>query len=150
MMRIESSWSRLPQAPNIIVPRHSLLTETPVPPSSRYSIALLSDRGAHADAPALVLGLWERTIRSRAVATRRVCRVMRRAVRSAGATVSSAAVPAPLVTPAVAAIRVSRRQSVVVELEEDVGRCDQAPFAAAGGSAAALEASDRVVGLDPA
>src|SRR3954462_5517034 len=37
-MRIESSWSGLPQAPNIIAPRHSLLTETPVRPSGRCSI----------------------------------------------------------------------------------------------------------------
>src|SRR5215218_8756921 len=35
MMRIDSSWSGSPQAPNIIAPRHSLLTETPVRPSWR-------------------------------------------------------------------------------------------------------------------
>ena len=33
MIRIESSWSGLPQAPNIIAPRQNLLTETPVRPS---------------------------------------------------------------------------------------------------------------------
>jgi hypothetical protein len=38
MIRIESSWSGLPQAPNIIAPRHSLLTETPVRPSGRCSM----------------------------------------------------------------------------------------------------------------
>src|SRR5690349_2833327 len=38
MMRIESSWSVLPQAPNIIVPRQSLETWTPVRPSGRYSM----------------------------------------------------------------------------------------------------------------
>jgi hypothetical protein len=38
MMRIDSSWSGLPQAPNIIAPRHSLLTETPVRPSWRCSM----------------------------------------------------------------------------------------------------------------
>src|SRR6188768_852340 len=38
MIRIESSWSVLPQAPNIIAPRHSGLTWTPVLPSVRYSI----------------------------------------------------------------------------------------------------------------
>src|SRR6188472_790646 len=38
MVRIESSWSVLPQAPNIIAPRHSGLTWTPVLPSVRYSI----------------------------------------------------------------------------------------------------------------
>src|SRR4051812_19769598 len=48
MMRIESSWSGLPQAPNIIVPRQSGETWTPVRPSGRYSIVLrLRDR--HAD-----------------------------------------------------------------------------------------------------
>jgi hypothetical protein len=35
MMRIESSWSVLPQAPNIIVPRQSSETWTPVRPSGR-------------------------------------------------------------------------------------------------------------------
>ena len=38
MMRIESSWSVLPQAPNIIVPRQSFETWTPVRPSGRYSM----------------------------------------------------------------------------------------------------------------
>src|SRR5215207_3239754 len=42
MMRIESSWSGLPQAPNIIVPRQSGETWTPVRPSGRYSMVLLS------------------------------------------------------------------------------------------------------------
>ena len=40
MMRIESSWSVLPQAPNIIVPRHSFETWTPVRPSGRYSMVV--------------------------------------------------------------------------------------------------------------
>src|SRR5581483_1064068 len=40
MMRIDSSWSLLPQAPNIIAPRHSLETETPVRPRMRCSIVL--------------------------------------------------------------------------------------------------------------
>src|SRR4051794_32282632 len=39
MMRIESSWSVLPQAPNIIAPRQSGLTWTPVRPSGRSSMA---------------------------------------------------------------------------------------------------------------
>src|SRR3954451_490676 len=39
MMRIESSWSVLPQAPNIIAPRQSGLTCTPVRPSGRRSMA---------------------------------------------------------------------------------------------------------------
>src|SRR3954453_17412709 len=38
MIRIESSWSGLPQAPNIIAPRHSGLTLTPVLPRLRYSM----------------------------------------------------------------------------------------------------------------
>ncbi len=38
MIRIDSSWSVLPQAPNIIAPRQSGLTSTPVRPSRRYSI----------------------------------------------------------------------------------------------------------------
>jgi hypothetical protein len=38
MIRIESLWSGLPQAPNIIAPRHSLLTETPVRPRLRCSM----------------------------------------------------------------------------------------------------------------
>src|SRR3954452_8180799 len=47
MMRIDSPWSGSPQAPNIIVPRQSFETWTPVRPSGRYSIALgLRDRPA--------------------------------------------------------------------------------------------------------
>ena len=38
MIRIESSWSGLPQAPNIIAPRHSGLTFTPVRPRVRRSM----------------------------------------------------------------------------------------------------------------
>src|SRR5689334_7211032 len=38
MMRIESSWSVLPQAPNIIVPRQSCETWTPLRPRGRYSM----------------------------------------------------------------------------------------------------------------
>src|SRR6185437_9864393 len=38
MMRMLSSWSLVPQAPNIMVPRHNLLTWTPVRPSGRSSI----------------------------------------------------------------------------------------------------------------
>src|SRR5271165_1671985 len=38
MIRMLSSWSLVPQSPNIIAPRHSLLTETPVRPRGRYSI----------------------------------------------------------------------------------------------------------------
>src|SRR5215207_3016321 len=41
MMRTESSWSVLPQAPNIIVPRQSFETWTPVRPSGRYSTEML-------------------------------------------------------------------------------------------------------------
>ena len=41
MMRIESSWSVLPQAPNIIVPRQSFETWTPVRPSGRSSMRVL-------------------------------------------------------------------------------------------------------------
>src|SRR3954468_20999171 len=39
MIRIESSWSGLPQAPNIIAPRQSGLTSTLVRPSGRISMA---------------------------------------------------------------------------------------------------------------
>src|SRR5581483_7912495 len=46
MMRIDSSWSGSPQAPNIIVPRHRLETWTPVRPSGRYCMRLLSALGA--------------------------------------------------------------------------------------------------------
>jgi len=35
MIRTDSSWSGLPQAPNIMVPRQSWLTWTPVVPSGR-------------------------------------------------------------------------------------------------------------------
>src|SRR5918998_1255814 len=38
MMRTDSSWSRSPQAPNIIAPRQSGLTLTPVRPSVRCSM----------------------------------------------------------------------------------------------------------------
>src|SRR4051812_28249465 len=41
MIRIESSWSGLPHDPNIIAPRQSSLTETPVRPSSRCSMKIL-------------------------------------------------------------------------------------------------------------
>lgn len=40
-MRTHASWSGLPQAPNIIVPRHSLLTRMPVRPSAAYSTVAL-------------------------------------------------------------------------------------------------------------
>src|ERR1700754_918434 len=46
MMRVESSWSVLPQAPNIIVPRQSCETWTPVRPSGRYSMSSLRDVAA--------------------------------------------------------------------------------------------------------
>src|ERR1017187_1403194 len=39
MIPIESSWSVFPHAPNIIAPRHSGLTFTPVEPRSQWSIA---------------------------------------------------------------------------------------------------------------
>src|SRR4051794_14160685 len=39
MIRIDSSWSGLPHEPNIIAPRHRLLTETPVRPRGRSSIS---------------------------------------------------------------------------------------------------------------
>src|SRR3954469_24644673 len=48
-MRIESSWSVLPQAPNIIVPRQSFETWTPVRPSGRYSIGAPSSQVGHLD-----------------------------------------------------------------------------------------------------
>src|SRR4051812_23008664 len=38
MIRIDLSWSGSPQAPNIIAPRHSGLTLTPVLPRLRYSM----------------------------------------------------------------------------------------------------------------
>src|SRR5215213_4676932 len=40
MMRTDSSCSGLPHAPNIIAPRQNLLTDTPVRPSGRCSIAV--------------------------------------------------------------------------------------------------------------
>src|SRR3954452_18998646 len=40
-----SSWSLVPQSPNIIVPRQRLLTETPVRPSGRSSITVLPSCG---------------------------------------------------------------------------------------------------------
>src|SRR3954447_7676828 len=43
MMRIDSSWSGSPQAPNIIVPRQSFETWMPVRPSGRYSTSGLLD-----------------------------------------------------------------------------------------------------------
>src|SRR4051812_30228284 len=46
MMRIDSSWSVLPHSPNIIAPRHSGLTLTPVLPKLRSCMAAdLVDRG---------------------------------------------------------------------------------------------------------
>src|SRR5664279_6504238 len=40
-MRMESAWSALPHGPNIIVPRQSGLTWTPVRPSGRYCMTFL-------------------------------------------------------------------------------------------------------------
>src|SRR5581483_216899 len=51
MIATQSSWSRLPKAPNIIAPRHSVLTFTPVVPSVRYFIAAEATRGGAAMAP---------------------------------------------------------------------------------------------------
>src|SRR3954452_20249216 len=46
MIRIDSSWSLLPQSPNIIAPRQSGLTLTPVTPRLRSCMAPhLVDRG---------------------------------------------------------------------------------------------------------
>src|ERR1700761_5389064 len=45
---IDSSWSGLPKAPNIIAPRQSWLTEMPVRPSGRYSMGFsLSGLAVH-------------------------------------------------------------------------------------------------------
>src|ERR1700753_2188351 len=41
MMRMLSSWSFVPQSPNIIAPRHRLLTETTVGPTMRCCMGLL-------------------------------------------------------------------------------------------------------------
>src|SRR3954464_4568295 len=46
MMRMESSWSALPQAPNIMLPRQSGETWTPVRPSGRWSMSGLRDVAA--------------------------------------------------------------------------------------------------------
>jgi hypothetical protein len=40
MMRMESASSLFPHGPNIIAPRHSGLTETPVRPSTLFFIAM--------------------------------------------------------------------------------------------------------------
>src|SRR4051794_36384651 len=54
MIRTESSWSVLPQSPNIIAPRHRGLTLTPVDPSSRSCMAphLVNRREARLEAVA--------------------------------------------------------------------------------------------------
>ena len=52
MIRIDSSWSGLPQAPNIIAPRHILLTETPVRPSGRCSMVPFVPRSVAGYRPA--------------------------------------------------------------------------------------------------
>ena len=41
MILVASSWSELPNAPNIIAPRHIWLTEMPVRPRGRYSMMKL-------------------------------------------------------------------------------------------------------------
>src|SRR3954452_11372464 len=56
MMRIESSWSVLPQAPNIIVPRQSLETWTPVRPRGRRSMSCSCSFAAPAGAGAVLSG----------------------------------------------------------------------------------------------
>ena len=50
MIRIDSSWSGLPHAPNIIAPRQNLLTDTPVRPNWRCSIGspFLAPRSSYA------------------------------------------------------------------------------------------------------
>src|SRR4051794_33963667 len=45
MVLMLSSWSLVPQSPNIMVPRHSLLTWTPVRPSGRSSMGRLPSVG---------------------------------------------------------------------------------------------------------
>src|SRR5271154_4616711 len=48
MIATHSSWSRLPNAPNIIAPRQRVLTSTPVPPSLRnFTVGLPSVASAH-------------------------------------------------------------------------------------------------------
>src|SRR3954470_22530092 len=49
MIRIDSSWSVSPQAPNIIAPRHSGLTWTPVRPNVRCSMSGKLLRQDHRD-----------------------------------------------------------------------------------------------------
>src|SRR5262245_58520745 len=38
MIRMLSSWSVFPHSPNIMAPRHNVLTDTPVRPRKRYSM----------------------------------------------------------------------------------------------------------------
>src|SRR4051794_30446597 len=58
MIRIESSWSGLPQSPNIMAPRQSGLTRTPVRPRGRRCmVPTLDDRRG---APASVAGAQTR------------------------------------------------------------------------------------------
>src|SRR6266550_3005202 len=59
MMRIDSSWSGSPQVPNIIAPRHSLLTETPVRPRGRWSMRCsLVSRAAQRAGRGSAVGAW--------------------------------------------------------------------------------------------
>src|SRR3954454_20765188 len=73
MMRIDSSWSGLPHEPNIIAPRHSLLTDTPVRPRGRGSISglggvlVVGDVFAPGDGAARVVVLLHRDVDHEAV-----------------------------------------------------------------------------------
>src|SRR5205814_6964718 len=56
MIRIDSSWAELPQAPKFIVPRQSGLTWTPVAPSGRYFMRSSLSAGLQAARSAADLG----------------------------------------------------------------------------------------------
>src|SRR5580658_982095 len=51
MMRIDSSWSWVPHAPNIIAPRHRGLTLMPVRPRVRYSMVVSLVRTVRSSSP---------------------------------------------------------------------------------------------------
>src|SRR5204862_7421339 len=74
MMRIDSPWSVLPQSPNIIAPRHSGLTLTPVLPRLRSCMAPHLVDGREACLEAVASGAQVKPPDAGALRSRQPCR----------------------------------------------------------------------------
>src|SRR3954452_10784225 len=87
-MAMDSSWSGLPQAPNIIAPRQSGLTLTPVRPSVRSCMGKhATQRGLQAQCRAGASGAWSpaRTHASRTSRPRRVASALKSCIPAVSA-----------------------------------------------------------------